>query len=141
MKKIHAVVLKETKYIAVWTLIFSVLLQSVFLIVGSFLPDVSWDYTVLLGNLLGATAALANFFLMAQGVVKAMEKDPKDAKQAMKLSSSMRFLALFIVILIGALLPVFNTWAVAIPLLFPRLAIAVRPLWDKKIGGEDEHEE
>ena len=48
MKRIDQTVLTETGYIAVWEVIFSVLMQAVFLIAGI------WDYTVLLGNLLGA---------------------------------------------------------------------------------------
>ncbi len=137
MKKIDPIVLKETKYIALWTFIFSVLLQAVFLVIGK------WDHTVLLGNLLTGVAVVANFFVMAMDVVRAVEKEEKEAKQTMKLSSSLRFLALGLVILIGALLPdCFNLWAVLLPLLFPRAAILIRPLWDRKKGREEaEHEE
>ena len=136
MKKIDPVVLKETKYIALWTLIFSALLQSVFLVIGK------WDHTVLLGNLLTGTAVIANFFVMAMDVVRAVEKEEKEAKQTLKLSSSLRFLALGLVVLVGALLDCFNLWAVLIPLLFPRAAILIRPLWDRKKGREEaEHEE
>ena len=143
MKKIDPVVLKETKYIALWTLIFSVLLQAVFLIADYFIPDYDWHWTMLTGNLLTGVAVVANFFVMAMDVVRAVEKEEKEAKQTMKLSSSLRFLALGLIILIGALLPdCFNLWAVLIPLLFPRAAILIRPLWDKKNGQEEaEHEE
>ena len=58
MKKIDSVVLRETGYIALWVLIFSVLMEAVFLVTGYF------DYTVPLGNLLGAAATVLNFFLM-----------------------------------------------------------------------------
>ena len=134
-QKIDPVVRKETAYIAFWTLVFSLVLQAVFLIIDR------WDYTVLLGNLLGAAANIANFFVMAQGVAKAVEKDAKDARQAMKLSSSMRLLALFLIMLVGALLEVFNTWALIIPLLFTRVAIALRPLVDKTAKAkEGEHD-
>lgn len=125
MKKIDPVVLKETTYIAAWTLIFSVLMQAVFLIIGA------WDVTVLWGNLLGGGAIVANFFVMAVFVVKALEKEEKESKQTLKLSSSMRFLALFLVVLAGVLLPPFHTYAMLIPLLFPRIAIALRPIFMK----------
>ena len=51
MKKINKVIWLETFYIAAWTLIFSMLMQAVFLVID-------WDYTVLLGNLLGAFAGV-----------------------------------------------------------------------------------
>lgn len=132
MQNIDPVVIKETKYIALWTVILSVLMQAVFLIVGYFMSDYAWNWTVLAGNLLGGVAVVANFFGMALGVQRAMEKEPDDAKKSMKASSSARMLALFVVAVLGVVLDCFNTLAVLIPLLFPRLAIAIRPLWDRK---------
>ena len=120
MKKIDATILKETKYIAVWTFILSILLQAVFLIIGK------WDYTVLLGNLLGGFCAVANFFAMGITVQKAVEKDEKEAKSAIKASQALRTVVLFAIIALGAAVPCFDTWAVVIPLLFPRIAIALR---------------
>ena len=77
-------------------------------------------------------AVVANFFGMALGVQRALEKDPDDAKKSMKASLSGRMLGLFIVAVLGVVLPCFDTLAVLIPLLFPRIAIAIRPLWDRK---------
>jgi hypothetical protein len=124
MKKIDPVVRKETRYIAVWTLLFSALMQAVFLLIGQ------WDLTVLWGNLLTAAVSIGNFFFMAVYVVKAMEKEEKEAKQTLRLSKSMRFLVLLVAVVVGVLL--FNIWATLIPLLFPRIAIALRPLMQKK---------
>ena len=126
MKKIDEVVLRETKYIAIWTMLFSLLMQSVFLVIGK------WDYTVLLGNILSEAAVILNYFLIGITVQRALEKDEKDAKSTMKLSQLYRFLLLFAVIILGVLLPCFNTWAVIIPVFFPRFAIALRSLLDKK---------
>lgn len=126
MKKIDPTVLKETGYIATMVFIFSLLLQSVFLIIGK------WDYTVLTGNILGFVAAVGNFFLMGLSVQSALGKDEKDAKNTMKLSQSLRLLLLFIIALVGYLVPVFNILAVLIPFLFPRIAVALRPLFMKK---------
>ena len=56
--KIDKTVIKETKYIASFVIIFSVLMQAVFLIIGK------WDYTVLIGNLWGIIIAVGNFFVM-----------------------------------------------------------------------------
>ena len=126
MKKIDSTVLKETGYIALATQILSVLMQSVFLIAGK------WNYTVLLGNLLGGTAAIANFFLMGLTVQSALGMETKDAKAKMKLSQSLRMLMMFIVGVIGYVAPVFSLLAVVIPYTFPRIAVAVRAIMIKK---------
>ena len=118
--------LQETAYIAVWTLILSAVMQAVFLIIGM------WDYTVILGNLLGAAANMLNFFLMALTVQKALEKEEKEAKQTMKLSHSLRMLMLFVAAVLGIVLPYFNTFASVIPFFFTRIAIMFRQFFGNK---------
>ena len=127
MKKIDETILKETRYVALWVLILSLLMQAVFLVIQK------WDYTVLLGNLLSALAGILNFFLMGLTVQKALTKDEKEAKTTMKLSMLYRFFILIAVAVMGALIPsCFNVWAVLIALFFPRIGILFRPLFDKK---------
>ncbi|MBR2615403.1 MAG: ATP synthase subunit I [Clostridia bacterium] len=126
MKKIDETVRKETQYVSLWVLILSVLMQAVFLLIGR------WDYRVLLGNLLGGGAVILNFFLMGYTIQKALEKEPKEAKAAMQLSHTYRLLFLAVVLIIGATVPVFQLWAVAIPMLFPRIAIAFRSFFGKQ---------
>lgn len=123
MKNVSEAVARETKYIAAWVIILSIIMQAVFLITGH------WDYTVILGNLLSGVFAVLNFFLMGITVQKAVEKDEKDAKAQMRASQSMRTFMLFAVAAVGVLIPCFNTWASLIPLFFPRIAIAARPLF------------
>lgn len=125
-KKVDKIVLKETKYIAAFVLILSVLMQAVFLIIGK------WNYTVLLGNLLSGAAAVGNFFLMGLTVQAAINKEEKEAKNMVKLSQSGRLLLLFTAAAIGVLAPCFNIWSSIIPLFFPRIAVALRPLFMKK---------
>ena len=126
MKKIDPTILKETSYIASMGFIFSLFLQSAFLIIGK------WDYTVLTGNILGFVAAVGNFFLMGLSVQSSLSKEEKDAKNLMKVSQSLRLLLIFVIALLGYLVTVFNTIAVIIPLLFPRIAIALRPFFMKR---------
>ncbi len=126
MKKVDATVRRETTYILLWVLVLSVLLQAVFLVLRQ------WDITVLLGNALSGGAAVLNFFFMGLTVQKALEKDEKDAKTAMKLSQTYRMLFLVVVAAVGAAF--LNLWAAVIPLFFPRIAISFRPLFDKKQG-------
>lgn len=128
MKKMDATVRKETGYIAIWVFLLSVLTQAFFLVIGK------WDYTVLLGNLLSGVAVTFNFLLIGLTVQRALQKEEKDAKNFMKLSQTYRFLFLAIVLILGAVLPCFSIWTVMIPLLFPRIAIAFRQLFDKKLS-------
>lgn len=126
MEKIDATVLKETKYIAAWIFIFSVLMQAVFLVISE------WNYTVLLGNILSAVFSVLNFFLMGLTVQKALGKEEKEAKTLVKVSQLYRSLMILVVTVVGVALPCFNTVAVIVPVFFPRIAIAMRPLFDKK---------
>lgn len=125
MTKLDPTVKKETGYIFVFSLLCSMLLQAVFLLIGK------WDYTVLLGNLLGLIAAVGNFLLLGITVQNALGKEKKEAGDHMKLSQRLRTLMLFAVALIGYLIPVFNIVALVIPYLFPRIAIALRPVLKK----------
>ena len=126
MKKIDKTVLQETYYIASFVFIFSLLMQSVFLVSGH------WDIKVLFGNILGFAAAVGNFLLLGITVQSAITKEEKDAKALIKLSQSLRLIMMFAVALIGYLVPIFNIIAVILPFLFPRIAIALRPVFMKK---------
>lgn len=113
---------KETVFVLYVTLVGSALMQAVFLIVGH------WNYTVLLGNILGLIAAVGNFLLMGITVQKALGKEAKEAALMMRVSQMLRMLLLFIVALIGYLVPVFQLVAVVIPYLFPWVAMMMRQL-------------
>lgn len=126
MAKIDKTVKKETAYIAAFVLIFSMLLESVFLIIQK------WDYTVLLGNLLGDVAAVLNFLLMGITVQKAVLLDEDAAKTKVKLSQMLRMLMLVAFAVVACVFDCFNIITFVVPLLFPRFAIAFRPYFDKK---------
>lgn len=130
MRPIDKTVQRETGYIAVSVLLLSVLLQAVFLVIGR------WDYTVLLGNLLSGGAAVLNFFLMGLTVQEATTREEKNARSLMKLSQSLRTVALFAAAALGVLLNCFNTVTALVPLFFPRIAVAFRPLIGKKKSAE-----
>lgn len=153
--KIDAVVLRETLFVSVWVLILSAIMEAIFLIAGF------WDYTVLLGNLLGAVGAVLYFFLMGLTVQKAIERDRhdptaisekaeasdsgnadrepseglhRDARQLMAMSQTLRMLMLVVIGVIGAVFNCFNLIAVLIPYFFPRIAVMLRPLFLKREG-------
>lgn len=147
--KIDPAVRKQTERVAAGTAVLTVLMIAIFLILGKF------DYTVLLGALLGFLTAVGNFFLMAltvqhlTGSMPALpmeEETPEDedadadekekekakkplsteARQAgrkMEISFVLRLLMIGLVALVALKAPVFNPWAVLIPLLFPNIVI------------------
>ncbi len=132
--------------------VLTVLMIAVFLIIRQF------DYTVLLGAILGFAAAVGNFFLMAltvQKVTDGMPQLPKreeetqseeteteteqplsdEARQAgkqMQLSFLLRMLMLGAVAVLAITAPVFHPWAALLPMLFPRIVIALRSLFETK---------
>lgn len=122
--------LQNTLYIAVVTLIFSVLMQAIFLIVGF------WNMTVLWGNLYGAVVAVGNFFLMGLTVQKAVMKEEKQAKNIMRLSQTARLFGMLLLVLAAVIIDkyvdVFDLLSLLIPLLFPRVAIMLYPLFRRK---------
>ncbi len=122
MIKADAEVKRETRYIAYFCAILSVLMQAVFVVLKR------WDYTVFLGNLLSLAIAVLNFYFMGITVQKAVRMDEADAKKLMKSSQGLRNAGVFAVIVIGVITPCFNTFAVIIPVFFPRLAVSFRPL-------------
>ncbi|MDO4608016.1 MAG: ATP synthase subunit I [Clostridia bacterium] len=123
--KIDKTVIKETEYIAVFVALFSVIMQAVFLCLGY------WQYTVLLGNIWGIIIAIGNFFVMGLFVQKAVTQSEEEARKTVKTSQAVRFAALILLLVIGLIIPVFNSISVVLPLAFPSLAIYLRPLFDK----------
>lgn len=120
------VVYKETKYIATFCTVLSVLMQAVFLLLKR------WDYSVLLGNALSLVISVLNFYFMGITVEKALSKDESDARKLMKSSQSIRSFGVFIAVMLGVILPWFNTVAVIVPIFFPRVAVSFRPLIKEK---------
>lgn len=131
MKKTDPVVRKETIYITVWTVVMSLFIHSVYLILKR------WDYTVLTGNILGIALAVLNFFLLGRTVQSALSKEGKDAQNAMKVSQMLRYLMVIVAIALAAVFKQhISVIAAVVPLIFPRIAIAFRPLFNKKDEGK-----
>ena len=126
MKKIAPVVYKETFYILLVCSLFSLLMQSVFLILDR------WQFSVLWGNIFGLAVVVLNFFLMALTVQIAVEKEEKKAKSTLQFSQSLRFLMLILFAVLAYNLPFIHTISFIIPYLVPRIAIALRPILVKE---------
>ena len=125
MNKIDPVVLKETKYILKWNILFSVILQAVFLVVQK------WDYTVLLGSIFSLITATGNFLFMGLTIQKAVGMPEERARSFIKVSQTYRMLGLIVFAVVGVAAPCFDMWAVVAGLFFPRIAILIRPFLDK----------
>lgn len=85
---------------------------------------VAFDYTVVLGSLIGAAIAVGNFAGICFAVQKALdEQDEKKRKQQLQASYNVRMAlqAVWIIVAIGA--PCFQPFASVLPLLFPRVTI------------------
>jgi len=130
MAKIDPTVKKETGYIALFVVIFSMAMEAVFLVIGK------WDLYVLFGNILGGGTAILNFFLMGLTLQSSLRKEAGAAAATMKFSQTYRMLMMLAVAGAGVLAPVFNAVATIVPLFFPRIAIALRPLVDKNYKKE-----
>lgn len=127
--KIEPAVKQETKRIALGVITMSVIMEIVFVAVGRF------NYTVLLGNLLGGGWAILNFFIMALAVQKSVRKElPQEAKLVLQNSYTKRLLCLVAILLIGIKVSYFYWLAVVIPLFFPRITIAIvkLPIFQRK---------
>ncbi|MGN0778687.1 MAG: hypothetical protein ACI4MJ_06025 [Aristaeellaceae bacterium] len=125
LSRVDPTVRRETGYIALCVLIGSLAMEAVYLLLGA------WTLPVLLGNLLGATLAVGNFFLMGLTIQKALGKSEADAKVQMKLSQQLRLLMLALGCVLGGALSCFDLVATLVPLLFPRLAVTIRGLTGK----------
>jgi predicted histidine transporter YuiF (NhaC family) len=121
--RIDPVVRKETAFVALWVAVAILPVQMVFWALGR------WDYTVLLGSLLGSITAVGNLLMIGLMVQKAVSQTEKQAKNTVRLSQGGRLLLQGVILVVAAALPkVFNVWAAAIPLLVPRIALSLREL-------------
>lgn len=133
--RIDPAVKKETLYILGTSIILSVVMELIFWLAGHM------DYTVPLGNLLGVGISVLNFFLMGLTIQKSIGLDEKAASDKLKLSQMLRMLMVIALAAVGVGLPCFHALAVVIPLFFPRIAIAFRPLLDKEMKDQPADEQ
>ena len=131
MAKLDPVVRKETGYVAGWVAALSLLLEAVFLVLRR------WDLSVLAGNLAGGLTAVGNYLLLGLTVSGAVSRGDTPQKIALRVRSSrtLRMLGIagICALCVGVLKT--NVYATVIPLLFPRIGLAFRPLIDKKRNG------
>ena len=131
MGKLDPTVRKETEYIAVWTLALSLGMEAVFLALRA------WSFPVLAGNLAGAAAAVGNYLLLGITVAKAVSGPADQAVRKIRASMTLRLLGMAAVCALAVGVLHTNVYATLLPLLFPRVGIAFRPLADRKRGRKE----
>lgn len=114
--KIQKTVVQETLHIALGVGIADVIMCAIFAVMRRF------DYTVVLGALLGTVFSVGNFFLLGLTVQKAVEKG-ENVKRFMHASYTGRMLLYVACIVLGVLLPCFHPLATIIPLFMPQVVI------------------
>ena len=138
--KLQPAVKKETAHIALGTA------AGVAVMLGAFAALGRFDLTVAAGGLAGGAVAVANFLLLGLTVQKITgEANAERGQKLMQFSYSMRMLLMALWLILAVSLPVFHWVAAALPLLFPRLTIAVMQLTgkykkDEQKGEETDHE-
>lgn len=124
---IQPAVKRETKRVAVSTLICVILMWIVFAVLHRIAPEyVPFDHTVFLGGIGGGIVAALNFFLMGLAIQKvAATEDEELARMRMKTSYSRRMMIQMLWVVAAIAAPCVHAVAGMIPLLFPSIGIKV----------------
>ena len=122
-------VLKETGILAVGQCICVAAMFVVFALIGKF------DYTVILGGVIGGMLAIANFFFMAiaadAAADAAVDQDIKGGKAKIRSSYYIRMVLIFVLLFAFAKSELCNPFAMVIPFLFIRSTITVTEFFRK----------
>ena len=135
--KIDGTVKKETAYVAIAEAILIAVMLAVYLIISKF------TLNVLFAALTSGAVAVLNFFVMGLTVQKAVTvDDDSDRRKLIRASQLVRLLVMGVVVIVCAVFPKFDIFALFIPLFFPRLFAQARGIYgavkDGKKGGRTE---
>lgn len=124
------IVFTETGIVALGQLICVAAMIGVFVLLGHF------DYTVLLGGVIGAVVAIGNFFFMAVGISlaadKAQAQDVTGGKALVKGSYLIRILVMLVILFACAKSGLCNPIALVLPLVFVRPTLTIAEFFRKK---------
>ena len=135
--KLQAASKKEVLRIAIGTAIGTALMVAVFFVLSLF-HLVTFNMKVVLGAVVGALVAVANFTLLCLTIQKAAQtEDKKQMKARVQLSYNFRLILQAGWIVLAFLLPWFNVVAAALPLLFPTVVIYVLQMRGKLVTPSD----
>lgn len=126
--KLQESVKKESINVLLFSSIACVLMFLVFFILHQKMPDkVGFNYSVILGGLIGTAVACLNFFWMGLTVQRVVNTENQDiAYQTMRLSYRNRTLMQVLWLALCMLLPQIHVIAGILPLLFPGIFLKAR---------------
>ena len=123
---------RETAFVAVGQMLCTALMILIFALLGKY------DTSVLLGGIVGALIATANFFFMSLFISLAADKaeaqDIAGGQKLIQLSYMGRMVGLFLILILCAKSGIFHVLTLAIPLVFTRPILTVAELFKKKGG-------
>ena len=123
---------RETIGIAVGEMLLVGVMIAVFAILGKF------NWTVLVGGIVGGGLTILNFYIMALNAVsasdKAVKNDVTGGKTLMHFSYIARYAVIFIVLCVLAITKIGHPVACALPLVFIQPVIFARNFLKKKVG-------
>ena len=123
-------VLKQTAIVALGQALCVAAMLGIFALLGYF------DYTVVLGGLMGAVVAVLNFLFMAIGISlaadKAQEQNVKGGKSLVTGSYMLRIVLMFVVLFACAKSGHFHVITLVLPLVFVRPILTVAEFFQKK---------
>lgn len=123
-------VLKQTGILALGQVICVASMVGIFALLGCF------DYTVVLGGLMGAVVAILNFLFMAIGLSlaadRAQQQNTKDGKALVTGSYMIRIVLMFVVLFACAKSGHFHVVALVLPLVFVRPILTIAEFFQKK---------
>ncbi len=123
--EIQPAVREETRRVAIMTGVGVAVMWIVFAVLHVNMPDtVPFDYTVILGGVVGGLIAVLNFFLMGLMVQSAASAADEDAARSkVKASYSQRLLLQMLWVIAAIVAPCFQFVAGIVPLFLPGFGI------------------
>lgn len=122
-------VIKETLIVFLGELLCSAAMVGIFALLGSY------DTTVLIGAIVGALAATANFLFLAIGASiaadKAVDQNVKGGQATVQTSYLVRMVVLFLVLFAFAKSGLCNAIALVVPLIFVRPILTIAEFFRK----------
>ncbi len=100
------------------------------------------NYSLPIGAVYGIVLGALNFFLLGRAAQAAITKQTsKSAQTYMNIMYCLRYLGLFALLTVAALVPFINLIAAVIPLFFVRIAITIREIIKERAKRSDKKEE
>lgn len=139
MAKKNRVIYSEIRSLAPYFLVMSGIYLAIMIILCFAFGG---DYSLPIGAVYGIILSALNFLLLGISAQNALGKtSPKSAQTYMNITYCLRYLGLFGLLTVAALLPFTNLIAAAIPLFFVRIAITIREIKNERAERSDKKEE